>query len=108
MATSHFRTTALPEKTLPLGAGIGGWTAKRGQTLLLPNLIADPRAQAYPWLSRDAMSSALCTPLKMGKETVGVLEVYTQEMRTFVKEEAEILASFARRAGVAETLRVGK
>jgi GAF domain-containing protein len=85
-ATSHFRATAPPDSVIPLGHGLAGWVAKRGQSLILTNLEDDPRSRVHAWLSRDKLASYLAVPLKAGRRTVGVVEIYTQEPRAFSKE----------------------
>ncbi|HZT44106.1 MAG TPA: GAF domain-containing protein [Chthonomonadaceae bacterium] len=107
-ATSHFRPTVPPDVIVPLGAGLSGWVARRGQSLLLTNLEEDPRSRAHTWLSRDKLTSYLAVPLKSDRRTVGVVEIYTQEPREFSKEEVQLLATFARRARVADKMAIGE
>jgi GAF domain-containing protein len=103
-ATSHFRATLPPDAVIPMGQGLAGWVARRGQSLVLEALEDDPRSQFHTWLSREKLVSYLAVPLKAGRRPVGVLEIYTQEPRRFSKEEVQLLAMFARRARVAEKL----
>jgi GAF domain-containing protein len=103
-ATSHFRSTVPPDTMIPLGYGLAGWVARRGQSLVLSNLEEDSRSRAHAWLSRDKLTSYLAVPLKSGRRTVGVVEIYTQEPREFSKDEVQLLSTFARRARVAEKM----
>ena len=103
-ATSHFRAATPPDAVVPMGEGLSGWVAKRGQSLILSDLHADPRSQAHPWLSRDRLTSYLAVPLKAGRRAVGVIEIYAQEAREFTREEAQLLSTFARRARLAEKI----
>ena len=103
-ATSHFRASVPPDTVVPLGSGLCGWVAKRGQSLLLADLEEDPRSRTHSWLSRDRLVSYLGVPLKAGRRTFGVVEIYTQEPREFSKEEAQLLSTFARRARVADKM----
>jgi len=103
-ATSHFRPTAPPDAALPLGEGLTGWVARRGKPLAVEALSDDPRARAHAWLSRERLASYLAVPLKMGRRTVGVVEIFTQEPRDFTEDEVKLLVQFARRARVAERL----
>ncbi len=102
--TSHFRPTVPPEDQIPLGVGLAGWVAKRGQSLVLPNLDDDPRSRAHAWLHRDRLTSYLAVPLKSGRQTVGVIEIYTQERRAFSQEEVQLLSMFTRRARLSEKI----
>lgn len=103
-ATTHFRPTAPPDASIPLGEGLAGWVAKRGRALTVESLAEEPRARAHAWLSRENLSSYLAVPLKMGRKTVGVLEIYAQEPRAFTDDEVKLLMQFARRARLADRL----
>jgi GAF domain-containing protein len=103
-AASHFRTAVPPDSLVPLGQGLCGWVARRGQSLVLTDLESDPRSRTHSWLHRDRLASYLAVPLKAGRRTVGVVEIYTQEPREFTKEEVQLLATFTRRAKVAEKI----
>lgn len=107
-ATSHFRSTSPPDASLPLGEGLTGWVARRGKPLALETLGDDPRVRAHAWLARDRLASYLGVPLKIGRQTVGVVEIFTQEPRTFTDDEVRLLHQFARRARVAERLEVAE
>lgn len=103
-AASRFRTSAPPDNEVSPGVGLCGWVARRGQSLILSDLENDPRRQAHAWLQRDRLASYLAIPLKVGRRTVGVAEIYTQDRRVFTDEEVQLLATFARRARVAEKM----
>jgi GAF domain-containing protein len=103
-ATSHFRPTAPPDASVPLGEGLAGWVAKRGKALTVESLSTEPRARFHAWLGREKLSSYLAIPLKSGRKTVGVLEIYAQEPRAFTDDEVKLLMQFARRARLADRL----
>ena len=104
--TSSFRLSNPPDAEIPLGSGLAGWVARRGQSLVIPNIAEDPRSRAYTWLHRDHVTSYLAVPVKSGRRTVGVVEVYSVEPRHFNKEEVQLLSMFARRSKVAEKMGV--
>lgn len=104
LATSHFRPTVPPDSVVAVGNGLAGWVARRGQSLVLQSLDDDARARAHSWLSRDRLASYLAVPLKAGRRTVGVIEIYTQEAREFSREEVQLLSTFSRRANIAEKM----
>lgn len=103
-ATSHFRPTVPPDESMPLGFGLTGSVAKRGQSLVIANLDDDPRSRLHAWLHRDRLASYLAIPLKSGRQTVGVIEIYTQERRAFSPEEVQLLSMFTRRARLSEKI----
>src|SRR5207244_564789 len=82
-ASSRFRVASLPEAALTVGQGLAGWVARRGQTLAIPNLSDEPRWHAQIGHQREHLASYLAVPLKAGRRTVGVIEIYTQQPREF-------------------------
>lgn len=103
VAHSGFRAS-VPAQTVAVGEGLAGWVARRGKPLVLSNLSEDPRGRVHTWMARDRMASYLGAPLKIGRQTVGVIEVLSQEPRSFTAEGARLLVQFVRRAAVAERL----
>ena len=71
---------------------------------MIPVLDDDPRSRAHAWLRRDHLTSYLAVPLKSGRQTVGVVEIYTQERRNFSHEEVQLLSTFTRRARLSEKI----
>src|SRR5205823_6633073 len=52
-------------------------------------------------------ASYLAVPLKAGRRTVGVIEIYTHQPREFTREEVQLLSTFTRRARDAERMLEG-
>ena len=50
--------------------------------------------------ARERVTGYLGVPLKLGKEVLGVLEVYTREPRRFTADEIRLLITFASQASV--------
>ena len=103
-ATSRFRAATPPDALIPPGMGLAGWVARRGQSLVISALEDDPRSRYHAWLNRDRQASYLAVPLKFGRQTVGVVEIYTQERRAFTQEEVQLLSTFTRRARLHEKM----
>ena len=103
-ASSRFRAAAPPEAEIPLGHGLAGWVARRGQSLVLSNLAEDSRAHAHAGLQREHLTSYVGVPLKAGRRTVGVIEIYSQHPRDFSREEIQLLTTFAKRARLAQRM----
>lgn len=103
-AASGFRSTVPPDAAVPLGQGLCGHVARRGQALNLPDLTEDTRSQTHHWLQRDKLNSYLGVPLRAARRVVGVVEIYTQERREFSREEIQLLSTFVRRARVADKI----
>jgi signal transduction histidine kinase len=61
--------------------GITGWAVAHGQTLLVPDVRADPR---YLYLNgADKTRSELAVPLIFGDEIIGVLDVESEYLNAF-------------------------
>lgn len=104
VATSGFRASNPPDRSIPFGTGLAGWVWRRAQSLSIEQTELDVRTASHPWMARDHVSSYLGIPLRIGRQTVGVLEVYTQDVRIFAKDEIELVVAFARRARLTNAL----
>jgi GAF domain-containing protein len=105
-ATSRFKAASPPDMEIPIGEGLTGWVARRGKALAVSSVTDDVRSKLHTWLTRERLASYLAVPLKLGRKTVGVVEIFTQDTRAFSEEEIKLLSQFARRARVAERLSV--
>jgi GAF domain-containing protein len=103
-SSSGFRASAQPDTSVAIGDGLTGWVARRGQHLSIENVSEDPRSEAHGWIGREKPASYLALPLKIGRKTVGVVEIYTREARAFPDDEVKLLSQFVRRARIAERL----
>ncbi|MBW1669250.1 MAG: sigma 54-interacting transcriptional regulator [Deltaproteobacteria bacterium] len=86
-----------------LGQGIAGIVAEKGEPLLIPDVTKDPR-----WYKQISESigfetrSIACVPMKMGEETIGVVEIIDKEDGSAIKnEDMNILTVFAELASLA-------
>jgi signal transduction protein with GAF and PtsI domain len=103
LASSGFRGSG-PDESLPIGQGLAGWVARRGQSCSVENLREEPRGLYHGWLARERLSSYLGIPINQARKTYGVLEVYSLEAHEYSREEAHLLSTFTRRARFAEKL----
>lgn len=87
--------------TAKIGEGIAGWVAHRGQpTLLTDETPADPRIRQA--MQREAISSALCVPLRVRGRVIGVLnasKITSESPFNFL--DLELLALLANQVAVA-------
>jgi len=89
------------DAAIALGEGIAGWVAKSGKPLLLNGEVdvAD-----FPGTHKKirGIRSALCVPLKMNEEIIGVLNVNLVDRdRTFSETHLKLIGIFANNAAVA-------
>jgi Nif-specific regulatory protein len=88
---------------IDMGQGIAGLVAKEGEPLLIPDVTNDPRW--YKQISESTgfqTRSIACVPMKVGSETIGVVEVIDKEDgSTIQKEDMNLLTVFAELASLA-------
>ena len=100
-AACNFRS-ALSGGVDPSGEGetCAAWIARRGRSLMIEDLARDKFALPV-FAARERVCGYLGVPLRLGKEVLGVLEVYTREARRFTPDEMRLLITFASQAAVA-------
>jgi PAS domain S-box-containing protein len=86
-----------------LGQGLAGWVVSRVQPALVPDTSQDPR-----WLrrpddenERSGAKSAICVPITVRDELVGVLTMVHATPNFFNKEHLALLQSISDQAGIA-------
>ena len=83
-----------------LGQGMVGWTGSHGERLLANDVRTEPRyTNFYP--DRIPTQSELCVPIRVGNETVGVLDVQTPQLDAFQKTDVMVLETLAGQIAVA-------
>jgi GAF domain-containing protein len=75
--------------------------ALEGKTVYLENAQSDPRWQYPEKAKQEGICSVLVAPLTAKGETVGVLRIYSDEVRKFDEEEMRFLEAMARLSGLA-------
>jgi serine phosphatase RsbU (regulator of sigma subunit)/signal transduction protein with GAF and PtsI domain len=82
---------------LPIEEGLVGWVASHGEPVIADDVSQDPR-----WLPDQVdVRSEVAVPLKVGGETVGVLDVQSGEAAAFDEEDLFILRTLADQIAVA-------
>ncbi|HET9920389.1 MAG TPA: GAF domain-containing protein [Ktedonobacteraceae bacterium] len=75
--------------------------AMRGAPVIITNIETDTRFQYKEAAKREGIVSVLCVPLEVRGEAIGVLRVYTSEMRTFHEDDIQFLSVLASLAALA-------
>lgn len=88
-----------------IGEGLPGWVVQRQRALIVPLITEDtltglPGA-SYELTQMHRFRSFLGIPLQVREKVIGVLNVYTPEMRVFSENEINLLQSFANQAAIA-------
>ncbi len=94
---------SLKKRNVPIGEGIAGYVAEKGEPLAVPHVEKDPRWDSEPNLFAGfEVRSMACVPMKMGGKVIGVLEVIEKEDgSSFQNEDLNILAVYADAAALA-------
>ncbi len=100
-AAANVRAPALGQPDTRSPESPAQWIARRGRSLAIGNLAQDTRFSLPAFAARDRVAGYLGVPLKLGPETLGVLEVYTREARRFTPDEVRLFLVFASQASVA-------
>lgn len=84
----------------PIGDGIAGWVALKGEPVLLTRSSPDFRLQRR--LIRQEISSAISVPIRIDAMVVGTLNVNESTRgEEFTQEDLRVLTMFAAQAGLA-------
>ncbi len=78
--------------------GLSGWVAKTGQPALVPDVTKDSR---YVWMQGSRTRSELVVAIPAREQTIGVLDVQSQELDDFSETDLELMQALANQAGVA-------
>jgi PAS domain S-box-containing protein len=80
--------------------GLSGWVLRNKQSVLIPDVIDDPR-----WVSRgdypDQHRSAMAVPLTVGEECLGVLMLYHRLPEQFHFDQLDLVEATAKQIAVA-------
>jgi sugar diacid utilization regulator/putative methionine-R-sulfoxide reductase with GAF domain len=87
---------------LPVGQGIGGRVAERGETLVIRDYRHDRRrvAAVKSLVDGEGLRSGVVTPVKVGDEIDAVLYAGDRRLRPFGEAEVAVVELLARQAGV--------
>ncbi len=87
---------------LPRGEGIAGWVAEHGEVQVVPNVKEDARFHdnVDKEIGFDTRVLA-CVPIRVQRETIGVLEAINPKRGEFTPESVELLKGIAGLAGTA-------
>ena len=105
-AAANFKSALSALAPIPLSDGgrgpetVTAFVARRGRSLTIEDFAKDMRFVLPAFASRERVTGYLGVPLKLGKDVLGVLEVYTREARRFTPDEMRLMITFASQASV--------
>lgn len=81
------------------GRGIAPWVARSGQALLCNDVRKEPRFLDNELLPET--KSELAVPLRVGKRVIGVLDIQSNQLQQFDKEDVTVLQVLGNQLGTA-------
>jgi PAS domain S-box-containing protein len=84
------------------GEGLTGWVAQRGESLIVPDMLADERH--FRDIEQEigpVLRSALSVPMRIKEDLIGVLQVLHKDVDHFEKTDLLIAESLATSAAIA-------
>lgn len=99
-------TVGLPQETigtfsLVKGQGLSTYVVHHKQSMTVRNFGTEKRFSVPPAILQENLVSALCTPMMIGQEVMGVLIGHTRSPRAFSDAEISLYQSLANQAAVA-------
>ncbi len=86
----------------PVGEGISGWVAEKGEPLLVEDIEKDPRFEKKKSDRKYSTKSLISTPLINRGRIIGVVNVNNKlNNQPFTKEDLDLLANIANQAAIA-------
>ena len=99
-------TIGFPEKTIGTftlihGQGLSTYVVRHKQPTAVTNFYTEDRFDIPPMVFEHKITSALCTPMVIGDQVIGIFIGHTHEQRDFSKSEISLYQSLANQAAVA-------
>jgi len=81
---------------LAIGEGVAGWVARNAEPAVIPDKWKDQRYRYIPALRGEDYASLVSVPMLVEGRVVGVLNVHSEEQRTYVEADLALLTGVAR------------
>jgi phosphotransferase system enzyme I (PtsP) len=94
-ATIGLAADAVGRVELPIGEGLVGLAAKRGEPIAIEHARADPHYRYFPETGEERFESLLAAPLIVQGVVIGVIVIQTVEPRRFDEPDVELLQTCA-------------
>ncbi len=99
--SSEFEEYARQNPMSPGRGTITGRAALEGQTIHIPDVLADPEYDGIGYQSLGHYRSGLGVPLLRGGETIGIFTLTRPEVNPFTDKQIELVTTFADQAVIA-------
>lgn len=81
----------LRDVRVPLGHGLAGWVAQRGETVIVPEAEAHTRLMQTGPGPHFQIRSAICMPLRSRDRTLGVIQLFNCRLESFSDDVVSFL-----------------
>ncbi len=100
-ATQSLSTAYRDKPPIKIGQSISGKVVEKKHAMQVADVTRDP-VYNYPEIAREeGLKSLLSVPLLLSDKIIGVLNCYTEEEKTFSKEEIRLVQTVANQAAIA-------
>ena len=101
-ATQSMDPEYFKDRSLKMNEGVVGYIASTGQTLIVDDVLTDPRFKEKEMARKLGLVSMIGVPLRSKDGTViGVLDCFTVEPYKFLETETNLLKTVANQAAIA-------
>jgi len=83
-------------RLVPIGKGMAGLAAERGEAVTVCNLQTDTSGDVKPGAKKTGMEGAIVVPMWNGSSLAGTLGIANRAERTFTQQETELLIECGR------------
>lgn len=94
-STIGLYSDAVGKVEMPMGEGLIGLTADRGEAIALEHAQADPHYRYFPETGEERFESFLAAPLIVQGSVIGVIAIQTADARRFDEPDIELLQTCA-------------
>ncbi|HEB89020.1 MAG TPA: phosphoenolpyruvate--protein phosphotransferase [Deltaproteobacteria bacterium] len=94
-STIGLASEAVGRVELPIGEGLVGLAASRGEPIAIEHAKADPHYRYFPETGEERFESLLAAPLIVQGAVIGVIVIQTVEPRRFDEPDIELLQTCA-------------
>ena len=100
-ATQSLSTAYRDKPPIKVGQSVSGKVVEKKQAIQVADVTESP-IYSYPDIARqEGLKSLLSVPLLLSDKVIGVLNCYTEEEKTFSKEEIQLVQTIANQVAMA-------
>jgi GAF domain-containing protein len=100
-ATQSSSVDYVKKPNINVEQSISGRAIRERQPVIVPDVTREKQYRFPDIAKREKIVSLLCVPMMIGKRAIGVINVYTAELRQFSDVEIKLLQAVANQAAVA-------